>query len=330
MTSHDKPQVVVAALYAFRDFPDYAARQKPLLALAEARGVFGTLLLAREGVNGTIAGPRSGIDAVLAHIRSWPGFDDLEWKESFTDEMPFLRLKVRLKSEIVTMGVEDLDPVQDVGTYVAPEDWNSLITQDDIVLIDTRNDYEVAIGTFEGAINPQTDTFREFPDWSERILARSPAPKVAMFCTGGIRCEKASAYLKSKGIPEVYHLKGGILKYLEEVGQDDSLWNGECFVFDRRVSVGHGLTQGTHQLCSICRRPFRNGDTPQTHGGVATKPCPACQQNADPEQKARARARQQQIDLAAIRGLTHLGPGRTKDESAPTAMSTTHQKKDAS
>jgi len=308
MTLSDKPTFVVAALYAFRDLKDYEERRQPLRAVAETYGVFGTLLLAREGVNGTIAGTRDGIDAVLAHIKSWPGCSDLEWKEAETDTMPFLRLKVRLKSEIVTMGVDDLDPVKDAGTYVAPEDWNTLITQDDVIVIDTRNDYEVAIGSFEGAINPQTETFRQFPQWSKRILARSPAPKVAMFCTGGIRCEKASAYLKSQGVPEVYHLKGGILKYLEEVNPKDSLWSGECFVFDRRVAVGHGLSQGTHQLCAICRRPFRNDSAPHLHGGVATTPCRDCQKKAPPDKKARADARQQQMDLAEARGSVHLGP----------------------
>ncbi len=308
MTVPDNPAFVVAALYAFRDLEDYAELRQPLRDVAEAHGVFGTLLLAREGVNGTIAGSRQGIDAVLAHIKSWPGCSDLDWKEAETDEMPFLRLKVRLKSEIVTMGIEDLNPVEDAGIYVAPEDWNELIAQDDVIVIDTRNDYEVAIGSFEGAINPQTETFRQFPQWSKRILARTPAPKVAMFCTGGIRCEKASAYLKSQGIPEVYHLKGGILKYLEEVGEDDSMWSGECFVFDRRVSVGHGLSQGTHQLCAICRRPFRNSHAPDLHGGVATAPCPDCQRQAPPDKKARADARQRQMDLAEARGSVHLGP----------------------
>lgn len=318
MTKQDKPPVVVAALYAFHTLDDYQARQTVLRRVAATHGVFGTLLLAQEGINGTIAGTRSGVDAVLAHIRSWPGFADLEWKESETTEMPFLRLKVRLKSEIVTMGVDGLDPGAQAGTYVAPKEWNALIAQDDVIVIDTRNDYEVAIGSFDGAINPQTETFRQFPQWSERLLARSPAPKVAMFCTGGIRCEKASAYLKSKGIPEVYHLKGGILKYLEEVDEADSLWNGECFVFDRRVSVGHGLAQGTHQLCAICRRPFHNTDMPDEQGGVATTPCPDCQRKAPPDKKARAEARQRQMDLAEARGDLHLGPvhhARKKDAS---------------
>ncbi|MCH9765969.1 MAG: rhodanese-related sulfurtransferase [Alphaproteobacteria bacterium] len=316
MTSSDKTPVVVAALYAFRNLPDYADRRAALLALAQSHDIFGTLLLAAEGINGTIAGSREGIDAVLSHIRAWPGFADLEWKEAQSNEMPFLRMKVRLKSEIVTMGVADLNPAETAGTYVAPEDWNELISRDDVIVIDTRNDYEVGIGTFEGAINPQTQTFREFPEWSRRILARSPPPKVAMFCTGGIRCEKASAFLKAQGIPDVYHLKGGILKYLEHVPAEQSLWRGECFVFDRRVSVGHGLAQGSHQLCAICRQPFRNSDDTAPHGGVATTPCPSCRSSADGPKKARAEARQKQMDLAEERGVSHLGPSQAKSSNA--------------
>lgn len=312
MTRSGNPPIVVAALYAFRDFKAYKAHQAPLLQLAQSQGVMGTLLLASEGVNGTIAGSRAGIDAVLAHIQSWPGFADLEWKESSADEMPFLRMKVRLKSEIVTMGVAGLNPAMEAGTYVDPKDWNALIARDDVIVIDTRNDYEVAIGTFEGAVDPETDSFREFPAWSDRLIAEGATkPKVAMFCTGGIRCEKATAYLKSKGVPEVYHLRGGILKYLEEVDKDDSLWHGECFVFDRRVSVGHGLSQGTYQLCSICRRPFHAPATAKVSGGVATTPCPACEQSASEDLKARAKMRQKQIELADARGTQHLGPAHT-------------------
>lgn len=315
MTERANPTVVVAALYAFRDLPDYADRQKPLQRLAEAEGIFGTLLLAREGINGTIAGARADIDKILTHVRSWPGFSDLEWKESYADEMPFLRMKVRLKSEIVTMGVADLNTDEQRGTYVEPADWNALISRDDVVVVDTRNDYEVAIGTFEGAINPETGTFREFPAWSTALLSQDPPPKVAMFCTGGIRCEKASAYLKSQGIPEVYHLKGGILKYLEQVDATDSLWRGECFVFDRRVSVGHGLKVGTFHLCPICREPFRHAKGTDVSGGVATEPCPACETTATDEKKARAQARQRQIELGEERGVPHLGP-RHKSRTA--------------
>lgn len=310
--TNDNPAFTVVALYAFRDFPDFEARRDPLQKLADSCGVTGTLLLAREGINGTIAGTRAGLETVLQHIKNWPRFHDLEWKESMADEAPFLRMKVRLKSEIVTMGVPDLDPAREAGTHVAPKDWNDVISRDDVLVIDTRNDYEVAIGSFENAINPQTDSFREFPEWSKRILMQDPPPKVAMFCTGGIRCEKASAYLKSKGVPEVYHLKGGILKYLEEVDADNSAWNGECFVFDRRVSVQHGLKQGSYQLCAICRKPFRQARGGNPAGGVATKPCPACEKEASPERKARARARQRQMDLAERRGVAHLGPTHAK------------------
>lgn len=308
MTIRDDPPIIVAALYAFRNLENYAGLQDPLQQLAERSGVFGTLLLAREGINGTIAGSRAGIDAVLDHVRSWPGFDDLEWKESYAHEMPFLRMKVRLKSEIVTMGVPDLNPADNAGTYVAAKDWNDLIRRDDVVVIDTRNDYEVAIGTFEGAIDPKTESFRQFPEWSENLLNQNPPPKVAMFCTGGIRCEKASAYLKSKGVPEVYHLKGGILKYLEEVDAGESLWQGECFVFDRRVAVGHGLKPGDYQLCPICRVPFKPEDRAAASGGVTTVPCPDCAQSASQQQLDRAAARQKQIELAEKRGTQHLGP----------------------
>lgn len=298
--------VVVAALYHFAPIYDVEGQRAALAKLACAQGVKGTLLVAREGINGTIAGTRAGIDTVVGLIRAVPGFEALEVKESSASTMPFNRLKVRIKSEIVTMGRSDIDPRGTVGTYVAAEDWNELISRDDVVVIDTRNAYEVEIGTFANAVDPGTDTFREFPKWVEDNLDPGANTKIAMFCTGGIRCEKATALLKQMGFPEVFHLKGGILRYLETVPAEESLWKGECFVFDQRVSVGHGLVPGPFQLCSICRKPFGSGDGA---GGYANAPCPSCEQEASAERKDRARERQKQIDLAEARGHSHIGQG---------------------
>ena len=250
----------VAAFYKFFSFPDFEARRAALAETLCGAGVKGTVLLASEGVNGTIAGTAEGVEATLATLRALPGAVDLEAKFSETDEMPFLRLKVRLKKEIVTMGIQGTDPNALVGTYVEPTEWNDLISDPDTVLIDTRNDYEYSIGTFEGAIDPETKTFREFPDWfrkfRERLEAEGRTPKVAMFCTGGIRCEKATSFVKAEGIDDVFHLKGGILKYLETVPETDSKWRGECFVFDERVSVRHDLTPGSYDMCHACKRPI--------------------------------------------------------------------------
>ncbi|MWD28611.1 rhodanese-related sulfurtransferase [Aquicoccus sp. SCR17] len=295
----------VAALYHFTRFEDPSALQGPLRDLCLREGVTGTLLLAQEGVNGTIAGSRRGIDAVLAHLRALPGCEALEWKESKAERQPFARMKVRLKREIVTMGQPDVDPRARVGHYVAPAEWNELIRSPDVVVIDTRNDYEVAIGTFEGAVDPETASFREFPEWWEKNRDRFHNKRVAMFCTGGIRCEKSTNYLLGQGVEEVYHLKGGILKYLEEVPEEDSAWQGECFVFDGRVSVGHGLREGPHLLCHACRRPILPGDRarPEYEEGVACHHCAAETSEAD---KARFRERQRQIGLAKARGERHL------------------------
>ena len=300
----------IAALYHFTRFEDPAALRPALLACAEANGVRGTLLLAQEGINGTIAGSDAGIEAVLDHIRSLPGCDGLDWKESRAAETPFHRTKVRLKHEIVTMGQPDLDPVDGVGTYVDAQDWNALISDPDTILIDTRNHYEVAIGTFEGAIDPETKSFREFPEWFRARRAEFEAegrtPKIAMFCTGGIRCEKSTAFVKSEGLDEVYHLKGGILKYLEEIPVDQSRWRGECFVFDERVSVKHGLDVGTHSLCRACRRPLSEADLTHEHyeEGVSCHQCFPARSDA---QRARYRERQRQEKLAAARGEEHIG-----------------------
>ncbi|MEO7384654.1 MAG: rhodanese-related sulfurtransferase [Novosphingobium sp.] len=304
----------VAALYRFTRFEDPVALRDPLDALCEEQGIKGTLLLAREGINGTIAGSDDAIGLVLAHIRALPGCDGLEVKFSRAAAMPFRRMKVRLKREIVTMGEPDIDPLTGAGNYVAPEDWNALISDPDTLLIDTRNDYEVAVGTFAGAIDPKTQSFREFPQWFRGERARllgerkreGKPPKVAMFCTGGIRCEKSTAFLKSEGIEEVYHLKGGILKYLEHVSPQESLWQGECFVFDERVTVGHGLVQGVYQLCRACRRPLSDEHraSPLFEEGVS---CPACHDERSEEQRQGYRERHRQEARAAALGKAHIG-----------------------
>ncbi len=299
----------VCALYHFTRFPDPAAIKPALLQLCLDNGICGTLLLAREGINGTVAGTREGIDTVLAHIRALPGCNDLESKESTAAERPFPRMKVKLKREIVTMGQPDVDPLAKVGHYVEPKDWNELILAPDVAVIDTRNDYEVAIGTFKGAVDPETDSFREFPAWWAANKDRFHNKRIAMFCTGGIRCEKSTNFLMSQGIEDVYHLKGGILKYLEEVPAQDSTWEGECFVFDGRVSVGHGLKEGPHILCHACRRPIlpENQNRPEYEPGVS---CHHCVNETSDKDKGRFRERQKQIELARERGEVHLGDGR--------------------
>ncbi|MBY6083111.1 oxygen-dependent tRNA uridine(34) hydroxylase TrhO [Ruegeria arenilitoris] len=296
----------IAALYHFTRFADPDALRAPLLELCRAQSVKGTLLLAHEGINGTIAGPRAGIDAVLAHIRALPGCADLEWKEATASQPPFGKMKVRLKKEIVTMGQPDVDPRARTGHYVEPQDWNDLIRSDDVVVIDTRNDYEVSIGTFDGAIDPKTASFRDFPTWWEHNKDRFHNKRVAMFCTGGIRCEKSTNYLLGQGVEDVYHLKGGILRYLEEVPPEDSTWKGECFVFDNRVSVGHGLAEGPHQLCHGCRRPIlpQDMERPEYEHGVS---CHQCIHETSEADKARFRERQKQIMLARARGDEHIG-----------------------
>ncbi|MEX2320978.1 MAG: rhodanese-related sulfurtransferase, partial [Saccharospirillum sp.] len=233
-------------------------------------------------------------------------FANLSHKESFCDEMPFYRTKVKLKKEIVTMGVEGIDPLNVAGTYVKPEDWNALISDPDVVLVDTRNAYEVAIGTFENALNPHTQTFREFPDYVKQNLDPAKHKKVAMFCTGGIRCEKSTAYLKEQGFNEVYHLEGGILKYLEQVPEAESKWQGECFVFDNRVTVKHGLEPGRYDQCHACRMPI--SDTEKSHAhyepGVS---CPHCYDNVTEDRRQRFIERERQVQLAKKRGEAHIG-----------------------
>ena len=298
----------IAALYHFTRFEDPAALQAPLRAVCAANAVRGSLLLAGEGINGTIAGPRDGLNEVLAHIRGLPGCAGLEWKESTSDSPPFGRLKVRLKKEIVTLGVPGVDPKAAVGHYVRARDWNALISAPDVAVIDTRNDYETAIGTFRGAVDPETESFRDFPAWWEANKDRFHNKRIAMFCTGGIRCEKSTNYQISQGVEEVYHLKGGILQYLEDVPEEESLWQGDCFVFDERVSVGHGLSQGPHALCRACRRPLtpRDMERPEYEAGVQCHHCVNEHSEAD---RARFRERQKQIALAKARGETHLAGG---------------------
>jgi len=298
--------ITVAALYRFTRFDDPAALRGPLARLCCGRGVKGSLLLAPEGINGTIAGERGAVDAVLAHIRALPGCAALAWQESTADAQPFLRLKVRLKREIVTMGQPGVDPLAETGRHVVPADWNALISDPEVAVIDTRNDYEVGIGTFQGAIDPQTATFRDFPAWWAANASRFAGKRIAMFCTGGIRCEKSTSYLMSQGVENVLHLKGGILKYLEEVPEDQSLWRGECFVFDQRVAVGHGLTPGSHDLCHACRSPVAHTDKalPGYEPGVS---CPACIDRQGDDDRARFRERQRQMELARARGVRHLG-----------------------
>ena len=299
--------VTVAALYRFARFDDPEALREPLAVLCRALGVKGTLLLAREGINGTIAGSGEAIDAVLAHIRALPGCAGLSVKTSHAETMPFHRMKVRVKREIVTMGLAEIDPQTGAGHYVAPADWNALIEAPGTMIVDTRNDYEVAIGSFAGAIDPGTASFRDFPDWVREHRAElDAAPRIAMFCTGGIRCEKATAFLKAEGLSEVYHLQGGILKYLEEVPADDSRWRGECFVFDQRVAVRHGLDIGTHALCHACRMPVSEADRGSAFyvEGVS---CPACHDARDERQRAGYAERHRQESLAQARGEAHVG-----------------------
>ncbi|MEO0664603.1 MAG: rhodanese-related sulfurtransferase [Pseudomonadota bacterium] len=284
---------VIAALYHFTSFEDPAALRPRLLEVCERAGIRGTLLLAPEGINGTISGTRAGIDAALAAITALPGCSSLEWKESFASAPPFKKLKIRLKREIVTMGQPQVKPRERTGHYVDPAEWNALIAAPDVVTIDTRNDFEVAIGSFEGAIDPQTTDFRDFPGWWQENKARFEGKRIAMFCTGGIRCEKSTNYLLGEGVEDVFHLKGGILKYLETVPEDQSTWHGECFVFDKRVSVGHGLKEGEHILCHACRRAIRPEDTARAEYEEGVR-CHLCVDEYAEADRARFRERMKQ------------------------------------
>ena len=296
----------VAALYHFTPLPDFALLQPILQDMCNHLQVKGTILLASEGINGTVAGASEAISELLYFLQEDPRLSELDAKFSTASDMPFLRMKVRLKKEIVTMGVAGVDPNKIVGTYVEPEDWNALISDPETILIDTRNDYEVEIGTFKGAVNPKTETFREFPAWVDANRGSLKKPKIAMFCTGGIRCEKASSFMKENGFDDVYHLKGGILKYLETQPKTESLWEGDCFVFDQRVAVGHGLEESEYDQCFACRRPILPSDKlrPEYMVGVS---CHHCHSEMSDDQKSRFSERQKQITLAKERGEAHIG-----------------------
>ena len=304
------PLYLTAAFYKFVDLPDFEDRREPILAFCEAQNIKGIILLAREGINSTISGEEANIRAVLAYLKSDPAFKDLEHKESWTHIKPFRRMKVRLKKEIVTFGVPELNPNVTTGTYVKQQAWNKLIQDPNVILIDTRNDYEVELGTFEGAIDPKIKKFTDLANWvkNEPSLQSSAngKPKVAMFCTGGIRCEKSTAFMKSLGYDEVYHLEGGILKYLETVPPEQSLWRGECFVFDERVTVDHSLQPGQYHLCRVCRQPITNKDehSPKFELGVS---CDHCFDSTTEDQKIKARERQRQCELAKLRSTSHIG-----------------------
>lgn len=308
------PKYLTAALYKFVSLPDYKHLQQPLLNICVQHNIKGTILLAKEGINGTIAGLPADIEAVLNHLRQNECMKDLEHKESYADSHPFYRMKVKLKKEIVTMGVQKVDPNEVVGTYVKPEDWNNIISDPDVVVLDTRNDYETHIGTFKGAIDPKTTTFREFPEYVEQNLDKNKHKKVAMFCTGGIRCEKASSYMKQQGFEEVYHLQGGILKYLENVPKEESLWEGECFVFDQRVGVKHGLEVGEYDQCYACRMPLSAEEmkSPYYTAGIS---CLHCHDKTSEAKKAALTERQKQVILAKKRGENHIGKKLKKTTS---------------
>ena len=300
------PAYRIAAFYKFTQLSADKVLQSHIQSVCAANDIVGTILLAPEGINGTIGGPADGVEQVLVTLRALPGCADLEHKESFSDEQPFFRLKVRLKKEIVALGIPSVDPSKTVGTYVAPEDWNDLISSPDVVTIDTRNDYEVRIGQFKGAINPETVSFREFPDWYRSFREIRPNARIAMYCTGGIRCEKSTAFALDEGEDEVFHLKGGILKYLETIPETKSLWEGECFVFDRRVAVKHGLEVGEFVSCHACREPLAPEDL-KSPLFVKGESCPHCHGLTSEEQRARFAERQKQQELAAARGEKHLG-----------------------
>lgn len=306
--------ITIAALYHFAPVAEPSVLRAQLAAFCEAHALKGTLLLAAEGINGTVAGSSEAIERLLAYLRDWPGFEPLEAKCSWAAEPPFHRMKVKLKREIVTMGVPGVDPRHLVGSYVDAAEWNALLKDPEVLVIDTRNDYEVAIGSFERAVSPNTRSFREFPGYVQTELAGQKQRKIAMFCTGGIRCEKASSYLKANEFAEVYHLRGGILKYLETVPPADNLWQGECFVFDERVSVDKDLKPGAHQLCRACRRPLREGDRENPHfeEGVS---CPQCFDERSEAQRAAARERERQVRLASQRGEKHIGVASVRESA---------------
>ena len=298
--------LVLVSFYKFTHFKDPAGLREPLLTQLSNNNLKGTILLAPEGINGTLAGPRESIHDALQFIRALPNCVQLEHTEIQIKTIPFYRLKVRLKREIVAIKVPKVDPLARVGTYVEPKDWNNLIDTQETIVIDTRNTFEVKIGTFEKAINPKTERFSDLPQWLERNHAKLENKKVAMFCTGGIRCEKATSYLKQRGIDDVYHLKGGVLQYLRDISPADSRWRGECFVFDYRVSVQHGLKIGNYELCHACRWPVSAADRLSSNF-VAGVSCDHCVNKRTNEQRARYAARQEQVELATQKGELHIG-----------------------
>ncbi|AXA33439.1 rhodanese-related sulfurtransferase [Francisella adeliensis] len=299
-------QIVVCAMYKFVTLEDFEDMRQPILNTMIQNKVKGTLLIANEGINGTVAGTQEGITALLNYLKSDPRLADIDYKESYHDDMPFYRSKVKLKKEIVTLGVEDIDPNKVCGKHVKPKDWNELISDPDVLLVDTRNEYEIEIGTFKNAVNPHTDNFREFPEYVDENLDPKKQKKVAMFCTGGIRCEKSTALMLEKGFEEVYHLEGGILKYLEEVPKEETMWEGECFVFDSRVAVNHDLEKGNYDQCFACRMPITEEDKkhPEYVKGMS---CHHCYGKLTDEQRARFAEREKQSQLAAERGFSHVG-----------------------
>ena len=321
-------QYVTCALYKFAALPNYGSIRHPLLKIMTDSQVFGTLLLASEGINGTIAGTRASIDTVLNWLAQQPGLDNIDTKESYDDKIPFYRTKVKLKKEIVTMGVEGIDPNQVVGTYVKPTDWNALISDPDVLVVDTRNNYEVEIGTFKDAVNPNTTSFREFPQWATENVDPAKTKKIAMFCTGGIRCEKSTAYMKEQGFDEVYHLEGGILKYLEEVPKEQTLWQGECFVFDNRVAVDHDLKRGSYDQCHACRMPITEQEkTLETYQEGLS--CHHCFGTLTEDQKQRFSQRQKQMQLAKARGEEHIGSAAQLDTERRRAEKKARKKRDS-
>jgi UPF0176 protein len=311
----DERHYTVAAFYQFASLNNILSLQTELKKLCQRNEIFGTILLASEGINGTIAGKQSSINCLFKWLEEQPSFNEIQVKYSKSDSPAFNRLKVRIKKEIVTMGKTDINPNTVVGTYIKPQNWNDLINDPETLIIDTRNEYEIEIGTFKNSTNPQTKSFREFPDWVKAELDTLPDNKrpkqIAMFCTGGIRCEKATSYLVQKGYENVFHLEGGILKYLETIPVTDSTWLGDCFVFDQRVSVEHGLAPGKYKMCHACRLPLAPEDLKSKNyqPGVS---CPKCYGSHTPEQQKRFKERQHQVELAKERGITHIGttPGK--------------------
>lgn len=299
-------KIVVAALYKFATLEDFQQLKTPILNFCLKHEIRGTLLLANEGINGTVAGSREAIDSLLSYLKSDPRLAEIDHKESYCDEQPFYRTKVKLKKEIVTLGVPGIDPNKQAGQYVNPQDWNQLISDPDVVVVDTRNDYEYDIGTFKNALNPNTTTFREFPEFVQQNLTHAKDKKIAMFCTGGIRCEKSTAYMLQQGFDQVFHLKGGILKYIEEVPVEESLWEGECFVFDNRVAVNHKLEQGQYDQCHGCRHPLSVADR-ESNKYLAGVHCPHCYDSLTADQLERFGERHKQVQLAKQRNQQHIG-----------------------